>query len=172
VLLSYLSPRQAAQLCLDDLLPGLVATNEGEIDAVDVTLHTPETKHQRLAPLIRLIGWEAIAVKAWGAIREQQAATPDAPFFTRQTRVDRPAWLNEVWITRRLRLLAERAGLLGTHHGPMCTPKKLRMAREHEYFERSIQARLGRAMRIGISAALRKAERVREPLASAGPHGD
>ncbi|CAD7734908.1 hypothetical protein LMG31886_21620 [Xanthomonas hydrangeae] len=172
LLVSYLSPRQVACLRMGDLLPGRIAVQQDEVDAVDITPLTSETKYQRVRPLIRLLAGEAVAVKAWGAIREQQAAAPDASFFTRKTRVDYPACLNEAWITRRLRLIAGRAGLLGTHHGAMCTPKKLRLLREHEYFEQSMQARLGRAMRIGISSALRHLERASDPVANAAHRGD
>ncbi|MDC8640409.1 hypothetical protein [Xanthomonas hortorum] len=172
LLLSYLSPRQVACLCMRDLLPGSVATNKGNIDAIDITINLPETKRQRLTPFIRVLEDEAIAIKEWGAIRELQVATQDAPFLIRETRVDHPVWLNEVWITKRLRLIAKQAGLIGSYHGAMCTPIKLRMAREHEYFEHSIQARLGRAMRIGISAALNNLERARDSIASAAPRDD
>ncbi|NJB79310.1 hypothetical protein [Xanthomonas arboricola] len=166
VLVSYLSPRQVACLRMADLLPGRVATDAGEIDVVEIALHTPETRYQRLVPRVRLLDEEAITVKEWGTMREQHDAMPDAPFFTRRTRVDYSVWLNEAWITRRLRLLTERAGLLGTFPGAMCTPKKMRLLRENGSFEHSIQARVGRAMGIGISAALNNIERASNPANS------
>ncbi|MCC8538953.1 hypothetical protein ACDH70_00735 [Xanthomonas axonopodis pv. poinsettiicola] len=158
VLVSYLSSDQAAYLRMADLLPGRIATDAGEIDVVEISLRNPETKYQRLVPRFRLFDEEAITVKRWGATREHHAAMPDAPFFTKRTRVDYPVWLNEKWITRRLRLLTERAGLLGTFPGAMCTPKKMRLLRENASFEQALQTRVGRAMGIGICAALNNIE--------------
>ncbi|WP_338339544.1 hypothetical protein [Xanthomonas euvesicatoria] len=166
VLVSYLSPRQAADLKMADLLPGRIATEAGETDVVEITLHTPETRYQRVTPQFRLFDEEAITIKRWGAAREQHAAMPDAPFFTRRTRIDYPVSLNEIWITRRLRLLTDRAGLLGTYPGAMCTPKKLRLLRENASFEQSMKARLGRALGIGIAAALNNIEQANAPTNS------
>lgn len=51
---------------MGDLLPGRIAVQQDEVDAVDITPLTSETKYQRVRPLIRLLAGEAVAVKAWG----------------------------------------------------------------------------------------------------------
>ncbi|QSX75879.1 hypothetical protein HIV01_005055 [Lysobacter arenosi] len=110
VLLSRLTPRQISALLFHELTPGTIFWEGEHLDAVELKVHIPVGDFQAFQPRIRFVGTDAVMIKAWGAIREDEVQGNDW-FFVRKPRGNSPSSLNEKWITRRVRMLMDRAGL-------------------------------------------------------------
>ena len=150
--LCRLKPVQIANLRFRELTPGFLKSDP-EIDAVGLTLRHP-IGAQVFEPNIVFIGDNALTIKRWGALREDEVQTDDW-FFVRPVRGRGSAQINQLFIARRIRWLAQRAGLADAQGRVACSPELLRKSFERERHEDLPLTKVCRAARVGKQQATR-----------------
>lgn len=163
VLLSRLTSRQIAGLRFREVTPGTTVRDGVEVDAVAWKIRDPVSDMQRFSPHLFIVGEEATLIKMWGAIREDEVVEgSDDWFFVRKARGKNSTQLNHAWISRRIRSLAQTAGLADADGQTRVTPQGLRKAYEREWLEQSSIVKVARAMRTSTRSSMRLAHSVRE----------
>ena len=160
--LCRLTPSQVAQLRFSELAPGTIVLDGEELDAVELTIRDPIGELQTSQPKIRFVGDEATLIKAWGALREDEVIQGREDwFFARKARRNASPALDNVWIARRIRLLAQHAGLADASGRSRVSPQWLRKAYEREWREHSDLVKAARAARVGTRTILRMTRQAR-----------
>ena len=154
--LCRLTPNQIAQLRFSELAPGTVVRDGEELDAVELTIRDPIGELQTSQPKLRFVGDDATLIKAWGALREDEVVQGREDwFFARKVRRNASPALDHAWIARRIRLLAQQAGLADASGRSRVSPQWLRKAYEREWREHSNLVKVARAARVGTRTVLR-----------------
>ncbi|MBZ4039020.1 hypothetical protein [Novilysobacter selenitireducens] len=156
VVLCRLSASQVTQLRFNDLVPGVIMEDGKQCDVVDLTIRRPFGRLQTFQPRIRFVGRDATLLMAWGSIRGEQLL-PGARdhFFLRETRRNASPELTQVWIGRRIRHLAQVAGLAKPNGRNHVSPQWLRKSYEREWREDFLLTKVARAARVSTSTAFR-----------------
>lgn len=159
LLLCRLTPGQVAHLRFLELRPGTIVQHSQEVDFVELTIRVPLGQIQTSQPRIRFIGVEATLIKAWGAIREDRSQVEHDLFFVKKARRNSGPALNLGWIGRRIRHLAQQAGLSDASGRTPVSPQWLRKAHEREWREHSNLVKAARAARIDTRSVIRMVHR-------------
>ncbi|MBB1089305.1 hypothetical protein H4F99_12530 [Lysobacter sp. SG-8] len=160
IFLCRLTSTQVAKLRFSQLTPGTVVQEGEELDAVELTIRDPIGQLQTSQPKIRFVGDEATLIKAWGALREDELIQGGEDwFFARKARRNTSTELNHTWIARRIRLLAQRAGVADASGRSRVSPQWLRKAYEREWLEHSGLVKAARAAKVGTRSILRMTRR-------------
>ena len=163
--LRRLTPSQVAALRFSELTPGTTVKNEEELDAVALTVRKPVSDMQRFLPKVVFVGEEATLIKMWGAIREDEVVHGnDDWFFVRKSRSKASAPLNHTWIARRIRSLAQQAGLADADGRTRVSPQWLRKAHERETREESTMVKVARAAGVSTRSAFNLTREARARL--------
>lgn len=161
--LCRLTPNQVARLRFSELTPGTVVHDGEELDAVEFTIRDPVDELQTFQPKVRFIDAEATLIKAWGSLREDEVVQgSDDWFFARRVRRNASPALNHNWISRRIRLLAQHAGLADASGRTRVSPQWLRKAHEREWREEFNLVKVARLARVSTRSAMRLACRIRD----------
>ena len=155
-----LTPNQVARLRFTELTPGTVLMDGQKLDAVECVVHDPIGELQKFQPKIRFLGEEAAMIKAWGALREDEIQGDDW-FFARKMRRNTSPALNHGWIARRIKMLAQHAGLADASGRTQCSPRWLRKAYEREWMEHSDLVQISRAAGVHTDAIMHMTRRAR-----------
>lgn len=163
--LCRLTPNQVAQLRFSELKPGTVVQDGEELDVVVLPIRDPVGTMQTFLPQIQFVGAEATLIKAWGALREDQIQGNDDWFFVRKARRHVSPALDHPWIARRIRLLAQQAGLADASGRTRLSPQWLRKAYEREWREHSTLVQVARAAGVGTRSVIKLARhaKIRRP---------
>lgn len=167
LILCRLTPRQVAELRFSELSPGTVIRDGEELDAVEFTIRDPVGEFQTFQPKIRFVGNVATLIKAWGALREDEVHGDDW-FFVRKARCKTSSALDHLWIARRIRLLAQQAGLANAGGRTRCSPQWLRKAYEREWREHSNLVKVARAAGVSTRSAIQLTRQARIPQPYSG----
>ena len=166
--LRRLTPSQVAELRFSELAPGTTVKDGEELDVVAFTIRKPVGELQRFLPRTFFIGEEATLIKMWGAIREDEVAQGSGDwFFVRKARSKVSAPLNHTWIAKRIRSLAQQAGLADADGRTRVSPQWLRKAHEREWREQSTMVKVARAAGVSTRSAARLTRLARARLTSA-----
>lgn len=165
--LRRLTPSQVAELRFSELTPGTTVKDGEELDVVAFTIRKPVGELQRFLPKLFFTGEEATLIKMWGAIREDEVAQgSDDWFFVRKARSKASAPLDHTWIARRIRALAQQAGLADADGRTRVSPQWLRKAHEREWREQSTMVKVARAAGVGTRSASQLSRVARARLTS------
>jgi hypothetical protein len=152
--LRRLTPSQVAELRFSELTPGTTIKNGEELDVVALTIRKPVGELQRFQPKVFIVGEEATLIKMWGAIREDEVVQGrDDWFFVRKARSEASAPLDHTWIAKRIRSLAQQAGLADADGRTRVSPQWLRKAYEREWREQSTMVKVARAAGVSTRSA-------------------
>ena len=161
--LCRLTPSQAAQLRFSELTPGTIDHDGEELDAVEFMIRDPVDELQTFQPKVRFIDAEATLIKAWGALREDELIQGSNDwFFARKVRLNASPALNDKWISRRILLLAKKAGLADASGRTQVSPQWLRKAYEREWRKESNLVKVARSARVSTRSAMRLTRRLRD----------
>lgn len=152
--LCRLTPSQAAAVRFSELTPGTVVRDGEELDFVRYVINAPFGAMQKAMPVIQFAGRPATLIKAWGALREDEVQGCDDLFFVRKARRNTFPALDHGWIARRLRILAQQAGLADASGRTQVSPQWLRKAHEREWREDSNLVRTARAAGVNTRTVL------------------
>lgn len=161
-LVCRLHPAQVCDLRFSELSPGVLKADP-RIDMVELRIREPASVAQSLESKIQFIGSDATAIKRWGGLREAELDGDDW-FFARPGRNAGSEKLKPDQIARRIKLLAQRAGVTGTNATSRCTPTTLRKAFERERHESFPITKVARAASISTRRAIEIVRRARERL--------
>lgn len=154
VLSQFLTPKQMSDLRFTDLIPGTIKRAGGDEYVVELHIRSPRSRMQTLVPTIRLIGADAQNVSLWGALRDRDVRDKDL-FLIRVDADGSSEKLTATWINRRVRLLAQRAGLADQGGHSQCSSRTIRAGREQEFQNENPVTQVALAARISRHGAAR-----------------
>ena len=155
LLLCQLTSSQVAKLHFSELKPGTILRDGEELDVVISAIHEPVGEMQTSQLQARFIGDEAILIKAWGAIREDEVQGNEDWFFVRKSKHHTSAALDPAWISKRIHLLAQRAGLADATGRNQVSSRWLRKSHEREWREHSTLVKVAHTTGVSTRSVLR-----------------
>jgi hypothetical protein len=109
---------------------------------VELTIRKPVGELQRFQPKVFIVGEEATLIKMWGLSVRMKWQGRDDWFFVRKARSEASAPLDHTWIAKRIRSLAQQAGLADADGRTRVSPQWLRKAYEREWREQSTMVKV------------------------------